>query len=290
MPLDVTWTGRDGADEIIDALRAWELPGRCGWPLHAGDVGWHLRFEDEKVGGTLLAVRGASGALAAVGLLDGPTVLRLATDPALVDDAAVARVLADAAAERLGPGEAYADGPPQVRWRAELAARGWDADPAPWVHLWRPVTPSDDAAVRAVAAVVTEQDVEDRVAVQRAAFEGSTFTVERWRLMSQSAAYDGGLDLVARADDGTPVAAATAWTAGPGRCALVEPMGTHRDHTGRGHGRRLLAGVAVAAARAGASGVAVYTPGSNTAALAAYRSAGFRGLGVVSAMRRAADG
>jgi ribosomal protein S18 acetylase RimI-like enzyme len=288
--MDVTWTGRAGADEIIDALRGWELPGRCGWQLHAGDVGWHLRFEDDVADGTLLAVRGASGALVAVGLLDGPAVLRLATDPALVDDVALARVLADVADERLPAGEAFADGPPQVRWRAELAARGWDADPDPWVHLWRPVGPVDVAAVRGVAAVATDQDVEDRVAVQRAAFEGSSFTVDRWRLMSRSTAYDGDLDLLARDEDGTPVAAATAWSAGPGRCAVVEPMGTHRDHTGRGHGRRLLTGVAAAAARAGASGVAVYTPGSNIPALAAYRRAGFRAVGVVTAMRRAAAG
>lgn len=74
-----SWGGRGAADETVAALRRWERPGDCGWQLHAGDVGWHLRHEDDTVDDTLLQVRD-DGVLAAVGLLDGPAVVRLAID------------------------------------------------------------------------------------------------------------------------------------------------------------------------------------------------------------------
>lgn len=143
-----------------------------------------------------------------------------------------------------------------------------------------------DAArdVPGVAAVSGPADVTDRVAVQRAAFDNSTFTETRWAQMAGSTAYDPRLDLLARDEAGTPVAALTAWTAGEGRCALVEPMGTAAGHLREGHGRRLLEGAAAALARAGASGVAVWTSAGNETAVAAYRSAGFSAIGVTSAM------
>ena len=175
--------------------------------------------------------------------------------------------------------------PTAARWRAELAGRGWGLDLDPWVHLWRGLG-ADDAnrQVRGVGPVAGPADVADRVAVQRSAFEGSTFTEARWAQMTGSTAYDPGLDLLARDEAGTPVAALTAWSAGEGRCALVEPVATAAGHTRQGHGRRLLEGAAAALARVGASGVAVWTPASNVAAVSAYRSAGFSAIGVAAAM------
>lgn len=231
-----SWGGRGAAVETVAALRRWERPGDCGWQLHAGDVGWHLRHEDDTVDDTLLQVRD-DAVLAAVGLLDGPAVVRLAIDPRLLHDAALASAVADAARD-----------------------------------------------VPGVAAVSGPADVTDRVAVQRAAFDNSTFTETRWAQMAGSTAYDPSLDLLARDEAGTPVAALTAWTAGEGRCALVEPMGTAAGHRREGHGRRLLEGAAAALARAGASGVAVWTSAGNETAVAAYRSAGFSAIGVTSAM------
>ena len=287
MRATTSWGWRAVSDETVAVLRQWERPGGCGWQLHAGDVGWHLRLDDDEVDGSLLQVRD-DGVLAAVGLLDGPAVVRLALDPDRLQDAELAGVLADAVEDRLGrPGsaEAYVDGAAEGRWRAELAGRGWDLDPDPWVHLWRPLG-ADDAKreVPGVAPVSGPVDVADRVAVQRSAVEGSTFTEARWARMAGSTAYDPRLDLLARDDAGAPVAALTAWTAGEGRCALVEPMATAAGHTRQGHGRRLLQGTAAALAGAGASGVAVWTPASNAAAVAAYRSAGFSAIGVAAAM------
>ena len=287
MRATTSWAGRADADETVAALCRWERPGDCGWQLHAGDVGWHLRLDDDVVDGSLLQVRDG-GVLVAVGLLDGPAMVRLALDPDRLLDGGLAAAVADAVEDRLGrPGsaEAYVDGPAAGRWRAELAGRGWDLDLDPWVHLWRPLGAADAGEqVPGVAPVSGPVDVADRVAVQRSAFENSTFTEARWAQMTGSTAYDPRLDLLARDEAGIPVAALTAWTAGEGRCALVEPMATAAGHTRQGHGRRLLQGAAAALARAGASGVAVWTPASNEAAVAAYRSAGFSAIGVAAAM------
>ena len=111
-----------------------------------------------------------------------------------------------------------------------------------------------------VRPLAGETDVADRVAVQRAAFESSTFSVPRWRLMAAGPAYDRQLDLLARDEDGTPVAAGTAWSAGPGRCGLLEPVGTHRDHQRRGHGPGWYEPCARRSRRPGPSSVAVADP------------------------------
>ena len=55
-----------------------------------------------------------------------------------------------------------------------------------------------------------------------------------------------------------------------------------------GHGRRLLAGLCVQLAAAGASSVAVATPASNQGGVRAYTAAGFTVLGLLTAMRRPA--
>ncbi len=74
--------------------------------------------------------------------------------------------------------------------------------------------------------------------------------------------------------DGTPVTVATAWWAGPGATAILEPVATHRDHRGRGWGVR---GVTASCRRLrdlGASGVTVCTPVDFVGAVATYRAAG----------------
>lgn len=245
------------------------------------------------VDGSLLVVRDGTAVdapVVAVGLRDGAQTLRCAVEPARAHDPELAMALADAVEALLSPGEASVDGLPLAGWRAVLADRGWAADPDPWVALHRTLAGAPTVLSEGIAPVSAERDVADRVAVQRAAFEGSTFTVPRWSRMARGPSYDGSLDLLARAADGTPVAAGTAWTAGPGRCAVLEPVGTHRDHQRHGHGRRLLDSLCAALAVTGASSVAVATPASNEAAVAAYTAAGFRALGLLTAQRRPASG
>ncbi len=286
VPYAVERTGRAAVAEIVAALAGWTPPT---WPgqLHLGDVGWQLRLEDEQVDRSFLVVRDG-GMVVAVGLVDDPHAVRLAVDPARAHDTTLAAVLADAVEDLVGDGEAWADGLPLAGWRAVLADRGWAADGDPWVALHRSLDGAGPALAAGVAPVAGERDVADRVAVQRAAFERSTFTVARWALMAAGPSYDGELDLLARDGDGTPVAAGTAWHAGAGRCGVLEPVGTHRDHQRLGHGRRLLDGLCSQLAAAGAPSVAVATPASNDGAVRAYTAAGFRVLGLLMAMHRPA--
>lgn len=64
----------------------------------------------------------------------------------------------------------------------------------------------------------------------------------------------------------------------PGRPGLLEPVGVHRDHRGRGYGRALTVAAAAALRELGSSSALVCTPSSNVGAVAAYRSAGFQDL------------
>ena len=93
--------------------------------------------------------------------------------------------------------------------------------------------------------------------------------------------------VVAYDDDDTAVAAATVWSAGAGRPGLLEPMGVHRDHRGRGHGRAISVAAAATLRELGSSSAIVATPGSNAGAVATYRSAGFQQLADVEDLRRA---
>jgi ribosomal protein S18 acetylase RimI-like enzyme len=118
--------------------------------------------------------------------------------------------------------------------------------------------------------------VADRVAVQRAAFNCSTFTPGLWTVMSQSPAYRNARCLVGYDGQDNAVAAATVWSAGAGRPGLLEPMGVHRDHRGHGYGTAITLAAASALQDMGASSATVATPTSNADAVATYASAGFR--------------
>lgn len=268
----------DGLAVVAEALRAWRTEG-SSMQLHVGDLGWFWRFGADA---TAAAVRTWSrdGTLLAIGLVDNPALLRLAVAPvAEQDDELARRLLADVGDPDRGVLTA-ADGcvevPATTRVNALLVAEGWSAG-EPWTPLRRDLRePVPDPGVR--VAVVGANDVAARTAVQRAAFERSTFTDERWHAMAAGPAYAEARCLVAHDDDGAAVAAVTVWSAGPGRPGLIEPMGVHRDHRGHGHGRAITLAAAAALQELGCSSAVVYTPSANVAAVATYASAGFRVL------------
>ena len=168
------------------------------------------------------------------------------------------------------------------------AFRGWRSDPDPWVLLYGALGP-DHAAHHdpCVRTLDGDDDVAARVAVQRSAFApGSTFSADLWARMASGTPYDRRFEMVCWTDDGQPAAAATGWFAGPGRCAILEPVGTHADHQRRGYGRRVNLGVMAALARAGASGVRVHTPAANPAAVATYEACGLRQVDWTTALQR----
>ncbi|MER5227041.1 GNAT family N-acetyltransferase [Streptomyces flaveus] len=266
--------GRAEALVVIAALAAWTPVARIGGPLHPGDVGWFLRFEEDLVRPALRLWSDASGPVA-VSLLDGP-VLRVGLAPRVAADPAPAEMLARVFDQAVGDGEARCDLPGGSPVGAALLRLGWAADPdEPWSLLV-----CDDPAAPPGAGprtlVVDEESAADRGAVQRAAFEGSTFTLERWRAMRGSAAAELCVESLVVTPDGAPAAAATGWLAGAGRCGLLEPVGTHPDHRGHGYGRAAVRAACAQLGARGASAVAVLTPSANTAAVALYHSAGFR--------------
>lgn len=158
-------------------------------------------------------------------------------------------------------------------FRSLLEARGWLPD-EPWTPLHRDLTrPVEGGALR--IEPVGPSRAEERVAVQRAAFTGSTFTVERWHDMTDGTPYQQARCLLGYDEDGAAVAAVTVWSAGPGRPGLLEPMGVHRDHRGRGHGRSITLAAAAALREMGASSATVATPSANTGGVATYVAAGF---------------
>jgi ribosomal protein S18 acetylase RimI-like enzyme len=245
--------------ELTRLLAEWQ-PAR---QLHPGDVGWFWRFGPEAVAGALRCWRRGDD-VAAIGLYDEPDYLRLAFSPDGLADAELARrIVGD-----LGDTE-YVDAPEGAVIRDLLTE--WHRD-IPWTPLHRDL----DSAVEdpgVAVEIVTEATAAERVAVQRAAFEGSTSTLERWHAM-RAAPVDRRC-LLARDEDGNAVAAVTVWSAGAGRPGLLEPMGVHRDFRGVGHGRAIVIAAAAALREMGASAAVVETPSSNAGAVSTYRSAGF---------------
>ena len=251
---------------MLRALAGWQRVGGV-FQLHPGDVGWFWRFGARA---TVDAVRvwSVDGDIAAVGLLDGPTLLRVALDPRHANDTG----LADSVVEELD-GIAAVEAPLGSSVREALARRGW-REGERWVPLERDLSaPVEDCGLN--IAIVDAETVGDRVAVQQAAFDKSTFTNERWLAMAEGPAYADAHCLLAYDDAGAAVATTTVWSAGPRRPGLIEPLGVHRDHRGRGYGRAMTIAAASALRELGSASVIVGTPEANVAAVAAYTSAGF---------------
>ena len=80
--------------------------------------------------------------------------------------------------------------------------------------------------------------------------------------------------LLAYDDEGVAVAGVTVWSAGPGKPGLVEPLGVHPEHRGRGYGMALCVAAAAHLRKLGSSSALVCTPSALAAAVATYRSAG----------------
>lgn len=263
-----------GLRAALDALRGWQEDG-AAVQLHPGDVGWFWRF-GEATTAAALRTWSRAGRPLAVGLLDGPRLLRLAIAPDAQDDGALAHRIADDLQPGPGvlpPGEASVEARSGDLLRRVLVARGWVLD-EPWTPLRRDLASQvEDVGLRIEVAGPEHVDV--RAAVQRAAFPGSTFTPERWHAMAAGPAYADARCLVGHDAAGTAVAIATVWSAGPGRPGLLEPMGVHPDHRGRGHGLAITLAAAAALRELGSSSAVVCTPSDNAGAVATYEAAGF---------------
>jgi ribosomal protein S18 acetylase RimI-like enzyme len=270
--------GVDGLNEAVGALREWQHDD-APMQLHPGDLGWFWRFGAET---TAAAVRTWSrdGRILAVGLLDEPGLLRLTIAPDAVRDEELARQLADDLTEPergvLIEGKVYLETPQGALVQDLLFEDGWHID-EPWTPLCLDLAePVSDPGVR--IEVIGPEQAHVWAAVQRASFDRSTFTEERWHAMAAGSPYADARCLVAYDDHGTAVAAVAVWSAGPGKPGLLEPMGVHRDHRGHGHGKAISVAAAAALQELGSSSALVCTPSVNVGAVATYKSAGFRRL------------
>ena len=260
---------------LLRSLRSWQ---RDDTPLqlHPGDVGWFSRFGAEA---TAAALRTWSrdGELVAVGLLDGPGLLRMTTAPEARYDAELARQVLDDVTDPgrgvLGRERVAVETPQGALVQQELTGAGWRPD-EPWTPLRRDLTdPVPDPDVR--VCVVGPEQADVRVAIQQASFATSTFARERWAAMAAGPAYTDARCLLAYDAQGQAVATVTVWSAGAGRPGLLEPLGVHRDHRRRGYGRAIALAAAAALRDMGASSAQVCTAVANVAAVATYRAAGF---------------
>jgi len=278
----------DELSEAVHALRQWQSDG-APMQLHPGDLGWFWRFGAEA---TAAAVRTWSrdGRILAVGLLDGNTLLRLTVAPDAQRDEELAQQLVGDVTQPergvLGEGKVNVEAPRGALVHQLLSDAGWRTD-EPWTPLRHDLTgPLPDPGVR--VEVIGAGQAQVRVDVQRASFDKSTFTDERWHVMAAGLPYAEARCLVAFDDQGNAVAAVTVWSAGRGRPGLVEPMGVHREHRGHGYGTAITVAGVAALGELGSSSAVVYTPSANVAAVATYESAGFRRMPEIRDLYRAA--
>ncbi|MFE2939867.1 GNAT family N-acetyltransferase [Streptomyces sp. NPDC059255] len=268
--------GVDGLSRAVGVLREWQNDG-APMQLHPGDLGWFWRSGAEV---TAAAVRTWSrdGRILAVGLLDGPGLLRLAIAPDAPRNEELARRLVEDVTEPergvLPRGTVSVESPMGALVQDLLFEDGWNAD-EPWTPLRRDLTePVKAPGVR--IGVVGPEQAHVFTAVHRAAWDGSSFTDERWHAMAAGMPYADARCLVAYDDRGNAVAAVTVWSAGPGRPGLLEPMGVHREHRRHGYGKAISVAAAAALQELGSSSAIVCTPSSNVGAIATYQAAGFQ--------------
>lgn len=278
MTIELNTPTADELSDAVRALRAWQHDA-APMQLHPGDLGWFWQFGAEA---TARATRTWSrdGQVLAVALLDGPDVLRLTVAPKAQRDERLARqLLADVAEPERGvlpAGKVSVETPNGSLIQDVLTDAGWNLD-EPWTPLRRDLMePVEEPDLR-VEAIGPEQS-SAFTAVHRSAWGSAKFTDERWHTMAGGLPYADARCLLGYDGQGIPVAGVTVWSAGAGRPGLLEPMGVHTDHRGRGYGVAICLAAAAELQKLGSSSALVCTPSAMVAAVATYTAAGFEAL------------
>ena len=308
-PLDAPWLatvsialrtpGSDELESLAATVGAWQ---RDGGPihLHPGDLGWYSLRGPEA---TARALRAWSrdGELLALGLLDGPDgLLRLAVDPDVRDDEPIARQLCsditDPARGVLPDGEVSVEGRGAAALERTMLSTGWECG-EPWTPLHHDLSDPVPESLVTKAGLRVEVIGPDRadtwMEVHWSAFKGTPFgeaerrdVVDWWSTMMDGPFAERGRSLAVLDPGGRAVAIAGVWSAGRGRPGLIEPMGVHRDHRGKGYGAAVCQAAASALRQMGSSSAIVCAETSNVGAVATYTAAGFTAHPPVSDLLR----
>lgn len=264
--------------------------------LHPGDLGWNSR-KGAAATAAALRIWSAGNQVLAVGLLDGPQLLRIAINPHQGRAEQLARQLAidvdDPQRGVLDAGHATIETRGAERFSGLLVEHGWQLD-----ELWTPLRRDLSNPVPATAIrveIIGPSQADAFVEVHSSAFRDTPLTPEErsayssaWRTMITGPFRTSARTLAAFDDHGKAVAVVTVWSAGHGRPGLVEPMGVHQDHRGRGYGTAITVAAASALREMGASSAVVGAESSNLGAVATYLAAGFTAGQQVADLRRTA--
>ncbi|MBE1538129.1 GNAT family N-acetyltransferase [Micrococcus luteus] len=284
--------------ELAEELAQWQQIPWAG-QLHPGDLGWHSSVGAERLAGDLRVWKNGTRPVA-LGMLDGPGLIRFAIAPDCTADESLAHAMAG---DLENPSGLFPDDPVNVveargatALQAELRRRGW-AEDEEWTPLvlelageprWEQL---EQSGLR--IEIVGAEEAAEWTAVHWSSFKGTPYTdearegfVRRWSTLMTSPLADHAQSLIGYDSTGAAVAVTTVWSAGEGRPGLVEPMGVHRDHQGKGYGVAITQAGAQALHQAGASAAAVVAENSNPAALATYTAAGFTAGASVSDLAR----
>lgn len=167
--------------------------------------------------------------------------------------------------------------PDGTRVKDRLSAGVW-SDGDPWTPLRLDLaSPVDEPDLR-IDVVESAEQASECTAVHRSAWGHGRFTDEKWRTMAAGVPFADARCLLARDDNGVAVATVTAWSAGPGKPGLIEPLGVRADHRQRGYGAAICVAAAVHLRAMGSSSVLVCTPSSLQSAVATYEAAGYERL------------
>jgi GNAT superfamily N-acetyltransferase len=293
--------GVQDLDHVSGVLSGWQYDGGP-LHLHPGDLGWHSLRGAAKTAASLRAWS-REGKILALGLLDGPDgLLRMAVDPDLRDEDELSRQLVadvnDPQRGVLDAGNAIVEARGAERFSQLLSEEGWQAD-EPWTPFRRDLSgPVEEGRVEEAGVrieTIGPDRVDPWVAVHWSAFKGTPFGEEdrrnfldSWLTMAEGPFYHRARSLAAFDGHDNAVAVTTVWSAGPGRPGLLEPMGVHRDHRGRGYGVAISVAAASALREMGSSSAVVCAESSNAGAMSTYAAAGFTAHEQVADLQRGA--
>ena len=126
---------------------------------------------------------------------------------------------------------------------------------------------------------VTDADLEERVAVHRASWLRSTWSMDTYLKIRASDVYDSELDIVLETSDATFATYCICWADRIAGVGSYEPVGTRPEWRGKGVGREIIYEGFRRLKAKGMDFARVGTAGFNAPAQALYEACGFVRVG-----------